>query len=403
MVARPRILFCIFTAGVGGVEKSLISLINALPASRFDIHLALALGGDDLVAQLNKPVTVHTIECFNRNKDMVLAPAKSIVKRFFRGDWGTAIPAAWLYGISQLKGTLHPYIKWLVRNDYIDDGGEPFDLVVDFPGPPGEYIAYYAACHLPARRRAAWIHMDLSHNKYFRRRSAEKVYDSVDAIFCVSRAARDNFLKRCPQYAAKTQVFHNIINSDDIQRRADDHSAMERLEGAVNIVTVGRISPEKGQVESLDVIKELLDRGLKIRWHFIGGRYHSELLERAKKMGIGDAVRVYGPQANPYPYMKGADIYVQPSLDEGFCITLAEALTFGMPIVANDFSGAREQLSTVPNAQIVPLPFNTTALADAIAAAAKMPHIKGKTSASTADELQNFRNLAEGDWHPANS
>ena len=42
--------------------------------------------------------------------------------------------------------------------------------------------------------------------------------------------------------------------------------------------------------------------------------------------------------------MKDCDIYMQPSRHEGFCITLAEALCFGHPIVATDFTGAREQL-----------------------------------------------------------
>jgi glycosyltransferase involved in cell wall biosynthesis len=42
--------------------------------------------------------------------------------------------------------------------------------------------------------------------------------------------------------------------------------------------------------------------------------------------------------------MKDCDIYVQPSLHEGYCITLAEAKCFDNPIIATNFTGAREQL-----------------------------------------------------------
>ena len=51
--------------------------------------------------------------------------------------------------------------------------------------------------------------------------------------------------------------------------------------------------------------------------------------------------------------MRDCDIYMQPSRHEGFCITLAEALCFGNPIVATDFTGARDQLKERGNAFVV--------------------------------------------------
>ena len=51
--------------------------------------------------------------------------------------------------------------------------------------------------------------------------------------------------------------------------------------------------------------------------------------------------------------MRDCDIYVQPSRHEGFCITLAEALCFGQPIVATDFTGAAEQLKHRINSRVV--------------------------------------------------
>lgn len=50
--------------------------------------------------------------------------------------------------------------------------------------------------------------------------------------------------------------------------------------------------------------------------------------------------------------MADCNIYVQPSLHEGFCITLAEAKIFGMPIIAANFTGAREQLEAYHNSRI---------------------------------------------------
>ena len=51
--------------------------------------------------------------------------------------------------------------------------------------------------------------------------------------------------------------------------------------------------------------------------------------------------------------MKDCDLYVQPSRHEGFCISLAEALCFDVPIVATPFTGAKEQLEGRPGTRVV--------------------------------------------------
>ena len=70
-----------------------------------------------------------------------------------------------------------------------------------------------------------------------------------------------------------------------------------------------------------------------------------EYKKLAHKLDVaGDAVFL-GSIVNPYRYLKDCDIYVQPSKGEGFCIAITEAICLDKPIVATDFSGAREQLT----------------------------------------------------------
>src|SRR5699024_3134236 len=56
---------------------------------------------------------------------------------------------------------------------------------------------------------------------------------------------------------------------------------------------------------------------------------------------------------NPYPYIKQADLYVQPSRHEGYCIALAEARCLEKPIVVTSFIGAFEQIDHEENGYIV--------------------------------------------------
>ena len=53
---------------------------------------------------------------------------------------------------------------------------------------------------------------------------------------------------------------------------------------------------------------------------------------------------ILGRRDNPYPFMKCADLYVQPSRHEGFGVTIEEVKVIGTYIIATDFAGVREQL-----------------------------------------------------------
>ena len=66
--------------------------------------------------------------------------------------------------------------------------------------------------------------------------------------------------------------------------------------------------------------------------------------EKTKALGVENEVVLLGTKTNPYPYLKQADLYVQTSIHEGFCITLGEAKSFGIPIISTEFAGAHEQL-----------------------------------------------------------
>ena len=105
------------------------------------------------------------------------------------------------------------------------------------------------------------------------------------------------------------------------------------------------MSEEKGYDISIRLTKKLLDNGYNIRWYCIGeGNERRKLEDKIKAEGLEEEFILMGSKSNPYPYMKDADIYVQTSRTEGYCITLAEARALNKAIVTTDFSGAREQI-----------------------------------------------------------
>ena len=111
------------------------------------------------------------------------------------------------------------------------------------------------------------------------------------------------------------------------------------------IVTVGRLSKEKGQDIAIKVLCKLRKDGYDVRWYCIGdGNYRNEYEILIEKYGLKDDFILLGAKSNPYPYMAKADIYVQTSRHEGYCLTLAEAKCLSKPIVTTNFIGAYEQI-----------------------------------------------------------
>jgi glycosyltransferase involved in cell wall biosynthesis len=75
------------------------------------------------------------------------------------------------------------------------------------------------------------------------------------------------------------------------------------------------------------------------------GEKEAELKEQASRLGIDAQVYFLGFQKNPFSYIKAADLFVLPSLFEGFALVLVEAMACETPVIATDCPfGPREVL-----------------------------------------------------------
>ncbi len=120
------------------------------------------------------------------------------------------------------------------------------------------------------------------------------------------------------------------------------------------MLTVGRLTDEKGQKIIPAVLKKLLSKGFDVRWYCLGdGDNQTELEEKIKQLNLEKNMYLMGTKCNPYPYIKECDIYVQPSKHEGYCITIAEARALNKPIITTNTIGAMEQIVHGKNGIVV--------------------------------------------------
>ena len=169
----------------------------------------------------------------------------------------------------------------------------------------------------------------------------------------MSKEAGNQLNKLFPSMKNKIEHFPNILPSDLLEssygKGFDDNF------NGLRILTVGRLSKEKGQDLIISVMARLIDEGLAVKWYCLGdGSSRKEYEEKINHYNLKESFLLLGSNPNPYPFIKQCDVYVQPSKHEGYCITLAEARKLCKPIITTDFIAAREQIVHGKTGLIVP-------------------------------------------------
>ena len=337
---------------VGGVEKALLGMFSQFPAEKYDVTLVLQQKVGEYLDFVPESVKVIEHQEWKKVCLLIKDPLHiNALRALKKGKIGYGIHLLWLYLMTKIQRSyypLHEYVQTLL-SDY---PGE-YDLAIDYAGPTS-FTASFVATHVKAKEKWTWVHFDIDRFG-IDDKVVERIYTAFDKINIVSAEAKEHFDKRFPQFASRTQVFYNIIEKDLIERLSlAIPNPYEGIKAQNIICTVGRISKEKGQLTTITSLKRLIEKGYNIHWCYVGtGSDLQKCKDLAKKYGILDHITFAGIQTNPYPWMKHCDIYVQPSVHEGYCITLAEAKIFKVPVVSTSFTGAKEQLQNYSSPNVI--------------------------------------------------
>lgn len=344
---KKKIFFLLSSMNVGGVEKAFLGLLTAIPRENYEIHLGLLQMKGGFLASIPKDVIIHHIDCYDKHWKVINDPPLPIIKNLFlRGKIIEAIIQFILYIHFQLTQNRYYFYQWILRKE--PKLSEKFNVAIAFAG-PSQAIDYYICKKVNAPIKCGWIHFDVT--KFgIDRGMTKQLYQNYQKIFVVSETGKDKFDQLFPMFRDKTEVFYNIVSPEQVRDLAATGPTFTDVLSGKRILTVGRLSVEKGQDVAIQALKMLIDKGYNIKWYFVGdGKLRKECEQLAEQLNITDKVVFLGTQTNPYGYMRDCDIYMQPSRHEGFCITLAEALCFSNPIVATNFTGAEEQLKSRGN------------------------------------------------------
>lgn len=337
-----KILFMCINMNIGGTEKALLNMVNQIDNNKYEITLVMLEKYGGFLRQIPSFIKVLYINEYKYMEPFIKEPLQLLAKKLIKDKsyikgFGTLIN----YSISKFSNDLSYYYRYLLRNVKLME--DEYDLAVAYAGPM-DFITYFILNKVKAKRKAQWIHFDVT-KIGFNKKFAEKNYKKFDKIFVVSEEGREKLINLIPDLNNKVEVFFNIMSCNLIENMSKNEKGFNDSFNGVRILTVGRLSREKGQDLTINALARLKNDGYNIKWYCIGDGHEKDNYKQIiKNLNIENDYILLGPKLNPYPFMKQCDIYVQPSRHEGYCITLGEARCFDNPIVTTNFTGANEQI-----------------------------------------------------------
>jgi len=213
------------------------------------------------------------------------------------------------------------------------------------------YLAWLAG-RMTRRPVVGWIHAVMS--EYLGELSsvhsaiARQIYPRMDKLVFPSHASADSLATVAKLGRARIAVIPSSIDQDRLQTLAAQplpEWAAEIFRKAT-IISLGRLVPSKGFEVLLRALARLRNSGTDCNLLILGeGPLRRELESLADRLGVRGSVFMPGFVANPYPLMKGAQVFVMASRFESMSMALLEAMALGCAIVATDSpGGTREAL-----------------------------------------------------------
>lgn len=347
---KKRLLFVIESLTLGGAEKSLVTLLNLLDYSKYEVELLLFAQGGAFQKLLPEEVTLLPVPDFFSYTSI---PWHSFGKKLKKPK---ALFAQLRYSLA-LRLKKHTHIEkaallWKYSQNSFSDLSGNYDVAIAYAqGLP----TFFVAEKVKAKKKAAWI------NVIYRPQGAyldyiKPFYSKFDFVNAVSETVSEQIQETFGIPHHKITQIMDILDADFAKKMSQmPSSASNEMSGSgARILTVGRLAAMKGYDLAIDAARLLVERGLDFTWYVIGnGALREELERQIYGNGLKNRFILLGSRNNPYPYFNACDLYVQPSKYEGFGITLAEAKMFHKPIVTTNFEAVSAQFTNGVNGLIV--------------------------------------------------
>jgi len=273
-------------------------------------------------------------------------------------------------------------LRWMARLRALLVRGR-FD-VVHFHLPYTASLGRLVVASLPAARRPAIVYTE--HSLWNKAAIITRILNRAtvgldQSLVVVSQAALEALPEALRDRARI--VVHGVdlsqataLAAQRDQIRRDVRLDLDVADDEVLVLAVANLRPEKGYDVLLDSARMVADRNLPIRFAAVGGgALEDELRQRHRQLGLGERFRFLGERTDVLRLLTGSDVFALASHQEGLPVSLMEATSVGIAIVATSVGGVPQAVADDENGLIVP-PGDPEAFTDALERLATDPALR---------------------------
>ncbi|HHT55110.1 MAG TPA: glycosyltransferase, partial [Acholeplasma sp.] len=295
---------------IGGIQKSLINLLNQLDYRKYKVDLVLFEKKGELLNEVPSEVNIISIK---EKYNLTLSKKERILKEVF--------------SYKSFFNKLYKNLKDETR----------YDVAIAFDG----YVSFsdYYAAFSNAKKKVIWVHSDFYSRKKFQFKfkiklfSLKDKYQYFDQIVAVSNSAKEGFIKVFPKNKEKTTYIWNFMEEPKKDFLIEKPDVIFN-KNYFNIISIGALLPVKGYERLIKVHAKLNKNGFNIKMYILGdGQRRKKLEKLITRNNLEDSFILLGRRKNVYPILKQADLFVSSSYYEGFGVVLLESLSLGVPIL----------------------------------------------------------------------
>lgn len=294
---KKSLLFTGVNLKLGGIEKSLVNLVNKIDKNKYQVTIILEDAKGELLEKLDKSIKVKEFKVSN-NKNKIIRKGINILRRcvyalfnYHTFDFSCCY-ATYSYSGNKISKLSSINNSIYVHSDY------------------------------------SYIYPDLEDfRRFFDTRG---IYD-FKTIFFVSLESCRKFTKIYPSLKNRCFVFNNFINLEEIEALSKEKISLIKPRGKTLFVFVGRLDDASKKLGRAFKLVANLDN--VVLWVVGDGPSREDYVKEVKKLKIEDRVIFVGSKINPYPYMKKGDYLILTSLYEGFPVVYLEGLALKKKLI----------------------------------------------------------------------
>ena len=306
----------------GGIERSMSRLSRGLLDSGWDVSIISEKPSKESISYFDERVKLLSLgsSFINQNSNIIFSIFKNILYYFKIKKYIKKYSPDVLLAVKNIPVSI--FLKIILKNK--------FKLIIREAVNP-KYSSITQRSLL---------------SRIFVNNLKKLLYPKADNIIAISEGVKQSLVKNFNLDSSKIQTIYNPSADEKILSLAKEGIDRDLISNRPLIVSIGRLTKQKNHITLLKAFNKI-HSNIDCNLYIIGEGSERRNLEKfIKNNNIDDKVKLLGYQNNPWKFLSKSNLFVLPSIWEGFGNVIVESMLIGIPVISSDCpSGPREILN----------------------------------------------------------